>query len=166
MFPLPDSAQRSQAPARPPVPSPTPAFAVQAPSPTRSTHTDEPASELNIAITPGTVPLGNMALPHSTTKRPDFGIKPGGHDDDDDGGADMPKRLAPAPPKPKAKKGKVALEPGHSALDWARLTKSGADLRGTAQFPLRVTPDELKKVSLQPARREIAGYGLMHGPRS
>jgi hypothetical protein len=91
-----------------------------------------------------------MALPPSTTKRPDFGIKPGGHDVND-GGADMPKRLAPPPPKAKAKKGKVALGPGYSALDWARLTQSGKDLRGTGggMFPLRITLDELKKASLR-----------------
>ncbi|EIW67529.1 hypothetical protein TREMEDRAFT_18995, partial [Tremella mesenterica DSM 1558] len=39
---------------------------------------------------------------------------------------------------------KVALTPGHSPLDWARLTSSGKNLRGTKSFPLRVTMDELK----------------------
>lgn len=141
MFPLPDSAQRSQAPK--PIPSRAPAFAVQPPSPTRSINGDAP-SDLNIAITHGTIPLGDMALPHSTTKKPDFGIKPGGHDDDD---GDMPKRLAPAPKPAKKKKGKVALGPGYSALDWARLTQSGQSLRGTKEFPLRVTMAELAKVS-------------------
>lgn len=37
---------------------------------------------------------------------------------------------------------KVVLEPGHSALDWANL---GGDLRGTSQFPLRVSAEELKR---------------------
>ena len=51
-------------------------------------------------------------------------------------------------PKTKGKGRKVALDPGHSALDWARLTGSGRNLRGTEVFPLRVTLKELKKVSL------------------
>jgi hypothetical protein len=92
---------------------------------------------------PGTIPLGDMALPHSTTKKPEFGIKPGGNDEET-----MKKPAIPAPKaKAKGKGGKVALGPGYSALDWARLTQSGQDLRGTKQFPMRVTVDELKKVS-------------------
>ena len=53
----------------------------------------------------------------------------------------------PAPAKTK-KRGKVALTPGHSALDWAKLTQSGADLRGTkSMVPLRISLAELAKVS-------------------
>ncbi|RPD60165.1 cytochrome b5 [Lentinus tigrinus ALCF2SS1-6] len=47
------------------------------------------------------------------------------------------------PPQP-AKKGKVALAPGHGPLDWANLKKSGQNLRGTDSL-LRVTPSMLKE---------------------
>ncbi|TFK93656.1 cytochrome b5 [Polyporus arcularius HHB13444] len=47
------------------------------------------------------------------------------------------------PPQP-AKKGKVALAPGHGPLDWANLKKSGQNLRGTDTL-LRVTPSMLKE---------------------
>ncbi len=50
--------------------------------------------------------------------------------------------------KTKGRRGKVALQPGHSALDWARIASSGKDLRGTDVFPLRVTLAELKTVSV------------------
>lgn len=41
---------------------------------------------------------------------------------------------------------KVALEPGYSALDWARKKTSGDNLRGVDYpGPLRVTQEELKK---------------------
>ncbi|KAG9123676.1 hypothetical protein FRC07_014313 [Ceratobasidium sp. 392] len=39
---------------------------------------------------------------------------------------------------------KVALSPGHGALDWAKLKSSGADLRGVTEL-LRVTPSMLKE---------------------
>lgn len=54
--------------------------------------------------------------------------------------------------QPKAKKSrKVALAPGCSPLDWARLKSSGEeDMRGGygPRFPMRVTPAELAKVRL------------------
>ncbi|KAG8905352.1 hypothetical protein FRB99_000180 [Tulasnella sp. 403] len=40
---------------------------------------------------------------------------------------------------------KVALTPGHSPLDWARLKSSGADLRAGVTTLLKITPSELKK---------------------
>ncbi|CCM01512.1 uncharacterized protein FIBRA_03568 [Fibroporia radiculosa] len=48
------------------------------------------------------------------------------------------------PSKPSAKRGKVALAPGHGPLDWANLKKSGEDLRGVDTL-LRVTPSMLKQ---------------------
>lgn len=87
-----------------------------------------------------------MAPPPSTTKKPDFGLQNGGGLGKKE---EVVKEKAQASSvKAKEKKGKVALGPGCSALDWARLTQSGKDLRGTSTFPVRVTLDELKKVSL------------------
>ncbi|KAI0367951.1 cytochrome b5 [Pilatotrama ljubarskyi] len=48
------------------------------------------------------------------------------------------------PPLQPAKKGKVALAPGHGPLDWANLKKSGQNLRGTDTL-MRVTPSMLKE---------------------
>ncbi|TYJ58350.1 hypothetical protein B9479_000896 [Cryptococcus floricola] len=146
-FPMLNSHQRSQAPApeapKPPIPPtiapiPTLSFAIAPPSPTKSTHDDdEPPSDLNIAIIPDNIPIGNMAPPPSTVKKPSFGIQNGGHDG---GGLKVAEK-----PKPKEKKkGKVALAPGHSPLDWARLTSSGQNLRGVNTFQ-RVTLAELKE---------------------
>jgi hypothetical protein len=96
-----------------------------------------------------------MAPPPSTTKKPDFGIQPGGMDTErhhlGNGAASTTTTGLGVPAKTavkgKGKKGKVALAPGHSALDWARLTQSGQNIRGTDRFPLRVTMEELKRVS-------------------
>lgn len=41
----------------------------------------------------------------------------------------VPPSTTKPPPKPTKKREKVALAPGHSALDWANLKSSGADLR-------------------------------------
>ncbi|KAK1925619.1 putative heme binding protein [Papiliotrema laurentii] len=126
-FPLPESHQRSQAPPiSGPKSDPAPSLSVAPPSPTQEPA--EPPSDLNIAILPDATPLGNMAPPPSTTVKPAFGIQ-----------------AAEAPVKKTKGRGKVALTPGHSALDWARLTSSGKDLRGTGPGFLRVTMDELKK---------------------
>jgi hypothetical protein len=121
-FPLPDSAQRSR-------PAP-PSFDIdiRPPSPDQEDE-DEPPSDLNIAILPGTVPLGNMAPPPSTTAKPAFGMQNG------------------APISKAKRREKVALGPGYSPLDWARLTQSGRNLRGV-EGPKRVTLEELAKVSV------------------
>jgi cytochrome b involved in lipid metabolism len=73
-----------------------------------------------------------MAPPPSTTAKPAFGMQNG------------------APVSKAKRREKVALGPGYSPLDWARLTQSGRNLRGV-EGPKRVTLDELAKVSL--ARR-------------
>jgi len=41
-------------------------------------------------------------------------------------------------------RGKVALAPGHSPLDWGRLKSSGTDLRAGVTTLIRITPSELK----------------------
>ncbi|KAF8730595.1 hypothetical protein AX14_005403 [Amanita brunnescens Koide BX004] len=48
------------------------------------------------------------------------------------------------PPTGSKKRGKVALAPGHSPLDWASLTSSGKDLRGVDTL-LRIPPSVLKQ---------------------
>jgi len=127
-FPLLDSHQRSQAPA--------PSFAVAPPSPPRIA--EEPPSELNIAILPDATPIGNMAPPPSTTAKPNFGLQAGGD------GNNESKEVK------KKSRGKVALAPGCSALDWARLTQSGKHLKGIGGMGfLRVTMAELAKVCLE-----------------
>ncbi|OAA47865.1 Cytochrome b5 [Metarhizium rileyi] len=67
------------------------------------------------------------------------------------GGLSLPTgRLAPPPThsaKPPRPSQKVLLDPGHSPLDWARISGSGADLRGVEPSTpyLRVTPSMLRK---------------------
>ncbi|KAJ6623951.1 cytochrome b5-like heme/steroid binding domain-containing protein [Mycena sp. CBHHK59/15] len=48
------------------------------------------------------------------------------------------------PHKPSKKRGKVALAPGHSPLDWAALKSSGADLRGVDTL-MRIPPSVLRQ---------------------
>ncbi|KAG8683357.1 hypothetical protein FRC09_016133 [Ceratobasidium sp. 395] len=57
-----------------------------------------------------------------------------------------PSTTAPMPNVNKKGKvrAKVALSPGHGALDWAQLKSSGADLRGVTEL-LKVTPSMLKQ---------------------
>ncbi|KIR70487.1 cytoplasmic protein [Cryptococcus deuterogattii CA1014] len=146
-FPMLDSHQRSKpsqsssdtsptTKAEPPkrTPVPTLSFAVSPPSPTKGA--EEEPSNLNIAIIPDSIPIKDMAPPPSTVKKPNFGIQPGGED--------KVKENEKSEVKTKKKKGKVALTPGHSPLDWARLTSSGQNLRGVTSFQ-RVTPAELKE---------------------
>jgi hypothetical protein len=82
-----------------------------------------------------------MAPPPSTTARPVFGMQSGG-----------------APVSKAKRREKVALGPGYSPLDWARLTQSGRNLRGV-EGPKRVTVEELQKVGplyLLPFTRKCA----------
>jgi len=57
------------------------------------------------------------------------------------GGLSLPPSTT-ARPKPRSRK--VALAPGHSPLDWARLKASGDDLRGGIESLTRIKPSELK----------------------
>ncbi|KAF9979312.1 hypothetical protein BGZ73_000006 [Actinomortierella ambigua] len=57
-----------------------------------------------------------------------------------------PQRLAACSTDPKSKRRlKFALAPGHSPLDWARLTTSGKDLRGGVTSLGRYTLSDLKQ---------------------
>ncbi|CAE6496348.1 unnamed protein product [Rhizoctonia solani] len=149
-FPLPNSIQRSSGSSQPPsitttlntVPA---ASASTSPSRQRSPSPDSkrmppprlPAVRLPTVSTngllasngatqrgtPNTISIpttGGLALPPSTTKRmPNVNTKG----------------------KVRAK---VALAPGHGALDWASLKSSGVDLRGVTELQ-RVTPSMLKE---------------------
>ncbi|KAK8858830.1 hypothetical protein IAR55_003060 [Kwoniella newhampshirensis] len=140
-FPLPNSHQRSNT---------HPSFSVAPPSPPKSPSlSTTPPSDLNIAIIPDNVPLGNMAPPPSTIKKPQFGIQKGGEDTSVNGnggdGLAASTTTTAGKKSEKKKRAKVALTPGHSALDWARLTGSGEDLRRTGAGFMRVTMSELKE---------------------
>jgi len=58
--------------------------------------------------------------------------------------ANSPQRLSVSVPAASTSK-KVPLRPGHSLMDWIRLTKSGVDLRGTGHRLLKIPPEELRK---------------------
>jgi len=49
------------------------------------------------------------------------------------------------PPNKNRKREKVALAPGHSPLDWARVKASGQDLRGVGDTLLKIPPSALKQ---------------------
>lgn len=53
----------------------------------------------------------------------------------------LPPSTSKRPPK---KREKIALAPGHSPLDWAKLKASGRDLRGVETL-MRITPSMLKQ---------------------
>lgn len=82
-----------------------------------------PLPSSNSESKPAAAAPASLSLPPSTTVKPNPAIK---------------------------KRQKVALAPGCSPLDWAKLKSSGKDLRGTGATQgnfgyLRVTMDELKK---------------------
>ncbi|KAK4516664.1 uncharacterized protein ATC70_011641 [Mucor velutinosus] len=57
---------------------------------------------------------------------------------------DGPQRLVAAATKQPRNREKVRLEPGHSPLDWAKLTSSGKDLRGVPQIG-RYTLEQIRE---------------------
>ncbi|KAH8090454.1 cytochrome b5 [Filobasidium floriforme] len=124
-FPLPDSAQRSRASGTTETPVPTFEIEVDEPEDEEDEYDGPPTPRAGAKSLPATsvaaVPA-SLPLPPSTTTKPNPAIK---------------------------KRQKVALAPGCSPLDWAKLKSSGKDLRGPCAAPgfgyLRVTMDELKK---------------------
>ncbi|TFY80203.1 hypothetical protein EWM64_g3808 [Hericium alpestre] len=52
---------------------------------------------------------------------------------------------APTKLSSSSKRGKVALAPGHSPLDWASLKSSGTDLRGGVEQLMKIPPSVLKQ---------------------
>ncbi|KAK9719599.1 hypothetical protein K7432_004703 [Basidiobolus ranarum] len=55
-----------------------------------------------------------------------------------------PQMVAPLQTRKKPRRVKVALEPGHSPLDWAKLKNSGADLRGVSSIG-KYTLEDIKQ---------------------
>ena len=55
-----------------------------------------------------------------------------------------PQRLGVATPVA-SNRAKIPLRPGHSLMDWIRLTRSGTDLRGVGPKMIEVTEEELAK---------------------
>ncbi|KAG8687792.1 hypothetical protein FRC08_011764 [Ceratobasidium sp. 394] len=100
----------------PPVPSRLASLSTNGFAASPSSSTQQQPSRSTIALPS----VGGLALPPSTT-------------------TPMPN----VNKKGKAR-AKVALAPGHGALDWAKFKSSGADLRGVTEL-LRVTPSMLKE---------------------
>lgn len=92
-----------------------------------------PALPLRLPLV--STPTANTAQQRSTISIPSVG-----------GLALPPSTTVPMPNVNKKGKAraKVALTPGHGALDWAQLKSSGADLRGVTEL-MRVTPSMLKE---------------------
>lgn len=135
------------APPRDPIPSlslsatppPPPTFGLMAPPPKPGTMAPPPRPAVpRLQPQPYARAAGSSTLP--LPNRP--------------GGGPLPNRgggLAPPPThttKPAKPSKEVALAPGHSPLDWARLSSSPhADLAGVGGSYLRVTPSLLKKMT-------------------
>jgi cytochrome b involved in lipid metabolism len=136
-FPLPDSAQRSKPVTETPA---VPTFELEVDEPEDRDDEDEDdgpptPKPLNRTLPSTTASSTSLPPPPSTTTRPT--------------------------PVPRKGRGKVALAPGCSPLDWAKLKTSGTDLRAIGPLSselftpthsnpfgggfLRVTPDELAK---------------------
>ncbi|KAF9912963.1 hypothetical protein EC991_007577 [Linnemannia zychae] len=100
----------------------------------------EDDSEIKIA-TPylATTTIDTPFMTLSTADDPDVEVTPSFP------ALDGPQRLAACSTDPKSKRRiKFALAPGHSPLDWARLTGSGKDLRGVDSFG-RYTLEDVKQ---------------------
>lgn len=135
------------APPRDPIPSlslsatppPPPTFGLMAPPPKPGTMAPPPRPAVpRLQPQPYARAAGSSTLP--LPNRP--------------GGGPLPNRgggLAPPPThttKPAKPSKEVALAPGHSPLDWARLSSSPhTDLAGVGGSYLRVTPSLLKKMT-------------------
>ncbi|KAF8666818.1 cytochrome b5 family [Rhizoctonia solani] len=145
-FPLPNSIQRSsgsgQSNSTTVISNVTPSPGVQdaqkrSPSPDSKSM---PPPRLPTVRIPTVSTNGLLASTSSTQQRNTMSVPSGG------GLALPPSTTKPMPnvnTKGKAR-AKVALAPGHGALDWANLKSSGVDLRGVTELQ-RVTPSMLKE---------------------
>ncbi|CAK7218321.1 hypothetical protein SBRCBS47491_003470 [Sporothrix bragantina] len=166
MFPSPFSAQRAGASSDPSRASPpashSAAPGLMAPPPRpqprvpAGTAAASSLSAINAARRPANLPIPNRGPPlrNPTTA-----------------GSSSSYSLAPPPSsttKPtKPSRNKVILEPGHSPLDWARVTSdpTGNRLRGDlppdAPYLLRVTPSQLKQMNGRKGRDAWTALGGM-----
>ncbi|CUA75857.1 Cytochrome b5 reductase 4 [Rhizoctonia solani] len=145
-FPLPNSIQRSSGSSQPPsiniAANTTPATSApaarqRAPSPDskRMPPPRLPAVRLPTVSTDGLLASNNATQRGNTISIPSTG------------GLALPPSTTKRMPNVNTKgkvRAKVALAPGHGALDWANLKSSGVDLRGVTELQ-RVTPSMLKE---------------------
>jgi len=130
------------------VPSfPAPFSAQRASGPSRPGPMAPPPRPAVPTLPPRTLPLPNRAGPLPDRGGP-AGLAP-------------PPTLTAKPTKPSRK---VVLTPGHSPLDWARVSGPGADLRNVAPATpyLRVTPSVLKTMN---GRRGRDAWTVLGGGR-
>ncbi|CAK7205254.1 hypothetical protein SEUCBS139899_008021 [Sporothrix eucalyptigena] len=161
MFPSPFSAQRAGASSDPSRTGASASFSstgLMAPPPRPQPRVPGVAgasslSALNAARRPANLPIPNRGPPLRS-------LAPG----------DPSSSLAPPPSsttKPNKPSRKVILEPGHSPLDWARVTAdpTGNRLRGDlpadAPYLLRVTPSQLKQMNGRKGRDAWTALGGM-----
>ncbi|KAN0062606.1 hypothetical protein ACQY0O_005139 [Thecaphora frezii] len=149
-FPSLNSAQRSAPSLQPPSSEkPTAASVLQFITST-SNPAQTAAEKKDKSLMPPPSSLGSLGVPRN-------GLTPGGGGGGGGGGLAVPPTTTAASAPPGVggasgaslagqggKRKKVALAPGCSPLDWARL-KSSTDLRGGVTQLLRITPSELKR---------------------
>ncbi|CAE6422975.1 unnamed protein product [Rhizoctonia solani] len=140
-FPLPNSIQRSSGSSQPSIDT-TPVSSTPA-AQERSSSPDSkrmPPPRLPAVRLPNVSTNGLLAS-NSTTQRGNTISIPS------TGGLALPPSTTKPMPNVNTKgkvRAKVALAPGHGALDWANLKSSGVDLRGVTELQ-RITPSMLKE---------------------
>lgn len=85
-------------------------------------------------------------LPHLAARRPGVNFASSSSSSRSSSLA-VPPTTTKAPQKPKNKRDKVELAPGHSPLDWADLKASGVDMRVRVSALLHRTPPRLTRIS-------------------
>ncbi|KAH7342059.1 hypothetical protein B0J17DRAFT_594872 [Rhizoctonia solani] len=142
-FPLPNSIQRSSGSSQPPTNIDTTPASNDPVTEGRSSSPDSkrmPPPRLPAVRLPNVSTNGLLASNGATQRGNTISIPSAG------GLALPPSTTKPMPnvnTKGKAR-AKVALAPGHGALDWASLKSSGVDLRGVTELQ-RITPSMLKE---------------------
>ncbi|EUC65053.1 cytochrome b5-like heme/steroid-binding domain protein [Rhizoctonia solani AG-3 Rhs1AP] len=145
-FPLPNSIQRSSGSSQPPTVTANSSITLVSSAPAARQRSPSPDSKRMPpprlpAIRLPTVSTNGLLASNSATQRGNTIFIPS------TGGLALPpsttKRMPNVNTKGKAR-AKVALAPGHGALDWADLKSSGVDLRGVTELQ-RITPSMLKE---------------------
>ncbi|KAK4048726.1 hypothetical protein OIO90_005719 [Microbotryomycetes sp. JL221] len=118
-FPLPNSQQRAGSSRQPDnVTSPQPTFTLQEPEDDNPSDLDDEEAPLPPVIIEPT----SLGPPPSTVN------------------LNASRGISSTSSKKKASRTKVYVQPGYSQLDWARLQRSGEDLRGGVTSLMRITP--------------------------